>query len=557
MAQGHTRPKQSTAKAPSTTAEANGSRDDVRTNSGTPVKPIYTPDDVQGLDVDHDLGRPGQYPYVRGVYDTMYRGRLWTMRHISGFGGGEECNERLKMLLESGSTGLNIIFDLPAQRWFDCDDPRAKGQVGQAGVSLSTIQDMEELFDGIPIEQTNVSLVAPNNGPVVMALYLALAEKRGIPSQQLQGSLQNDPLKEYENLECGFHVFPIRPALKLAVDAMEHCIRNLPRWSPVTVNGHCLREFGISAAQETAVVLANAKEYSKGLMGRGLSPDTFAPRLGVFVASHHYSFLEEVAKYRALRRLWATMMHDDLGAQTERACALRIGTCNIGTSFTAQHARNNIARITLQVLAAVFGGCQSINTMAYDEPISLPTEDASYTSLSIQNIIAHETGIADIADPLGGSYAVESLTRALEEKISEILGQIDGAGGVVEAVESGFFETTLNGRETSLSLMQRIQSGEQVVVGFNKFNRDEEVPVPAFHTDPRYEESQRRKLAQFRASRDPSLVETGLRALEDAARRDENVMPSLVQAVKNGATVGETGEVLKQVYGEDHPTVRW
>lgn len=449
---------------------------------------------------------------------------------------------------------MAIIFDLPGQRWIDCDHPMAKGQVGFSGTSISSLQDMEDLFEGIPIDKIRVSIIALTSAPILMAMFIAAAEKRGLNISQLKGDLQNDPLKEFEGLGAGFPIFPVRPALKLSLDAMEYIIKHMPGWTPVTVNGHCVREYQITAAMEAAVVLSNAKEYIKGLVARDLSVDECAPRLGFFVATNHHNFFQEIAKFRAYRYLWAKMIKDEFGAKEPGSCVIRLGTLNIGTYFTRQHPINNITRITLQVLASVLGGCQSVNTMGYDEALALPAEDAQYTSLCIQNIIADETGIPDTADPLGGSYYMESLTKAMREKITEWVQKIEATGGVVAAIEKGFFEREIVGKNESLKRWKEVESGERIVIGLNKFQADEEEegPLP-FRHNPAYEEEQKKKLAAFKGKRDLQRVESSLRELEDVARRGHNIMPGLVKAVKQGATVGETGAVLKKVYELANP----
>lgn len=528
-------------------------KDEAVTDAGIPVKWVYTPLDVQDLDYMEDVGLPGEFPYVRGSRNTGYLSRLWTMRQNTGFGGGSETNERLKFLMRSGETGLNVILDAPTHRWVDCDHEMAKGQVGFTGVSISTLRDMEDLFDGIPLDKARVTLIAQASAPIIMAMYLAAAEKRGIKPSDLKGDVQNDPLREYEGVGCGgYRVFPMRHALKLSLDVMEHAIRNMPQWTPVTVNGHAIREYQISPDMEAAIVLSNAKEYLKGLVSRGLSVDEVAPRFGFFMATNHNHLFQEVAKFRACRYLWATMLKNEFQARDSRSYQLRIGTLNIGTFFTRQHPLNNITRITLQTLAAVLGGCQSIATMAYDEALSLPTEEAQYTSLCIQNIIAHETGITDTIDPLGGSYMVESLTKAVREKVQEWVAKVDAKGGVAEAVEKGFFQEELVGSQEALKRLREVETGERVVVGVNKFQKEEEQTArpTLFRVDPEYEEAQKRKLVEFKASRDTARLHGVLSQLEGAVVSGANIMPFLIDAVKAGATVGETGAILARHYGE-------
>ena len=529
-------------------------KEEVITDSGIPVKWLYTPEDVADIDYLKDIGFPGEYPYTRGSRNTGYLSRTWTMRQNTGFGGGKETNERLKFLIKSGETGLNIILDTATHRWVDCDDKIAEGQVGFSGVSISTLQDMEDLFEDIPLDKVRVTLIAQASAPIITAMYIALAEKRGIAIADLKGDVQNDPLREYESVGCGgYRVFPMRHALKLSLDVMEYVFRNMPQWTPVTVNGHAIREYQITPVMEAGIVLSNAKEYMKGLVKRGLKIDDFAARFGFFVATNHYHLFQEIAKFRAYRYLWAKMLKEEFKAENPRSYQLRIGTLNIGTFFTRQHAINNITRITLQTLAAVLGGCQSLATMAYDEALALPTEDAQYTSLSIQQIVAHETGIPDTVDPLGGSYLIESLTKSVREKVLELVNKIDNNGGTAEAIEKGFFEREIAGSKECLKRLLEVETGERTVIGLNKFEREEPEAKPElFRPDPQYEEGQKRKLADFKAKRDPQRLAGALSELEEAAKQDKNVMPSLIKAAKEGATVGETGAILKKIYGEDN-----
>ena len=527
-------------------------KDETVTDAGIRIKSVYTPLDVGGLDYGEDIGLPGEFPYVRGSRNTGYLSRLWTMRQNTGFGGGSETNERLKFLIRSGETGLNVILDAPTHRWVDCDHDIAKGQVGFTGVSISTLQDMEDLFEGIPLEKARVTLIAQANAPIIMAMYVAAAERRGIGLNDLKGDIQNDPLREYEGVGCGgYRVFPMRPALKLALDVMEYSVRNIPQWTPVTVNGHAIREYQISPDMEAAIVLSNAKEYLKGLVSRGLDIDQVAARFGFFMATNHNHLFQEVAKFRACRYLWASMLKEEFKARDPRSYQLRIGTLNIGTFFTRQHALNNITRITLQTLAAVLGGCQSIATMAYDEALALPTEEAQYTSLCIQNIIAHETGITDTIDPLGGSYMVESITKSMRDKIHEWMTRIDERGGVAAAVDKGFFQKDLVGSQEALKRLMEVETGERVVIGVNKMEREEELARPKlFEPDPQYEAQQKAKLSEFKRKRDSQRAGEALSRLERVVKTDANVMPALIEAVKAGATLGETGAVLGRQFGE-------
>lgn len=522
----------------------------ILTESGIPVKWIYTPEDLKAFDYLRDLNFPSEYPYTRGVYATMHRARPWTVRLVSGFASGKTSNEQLKSLIESGETGINVVVDMPAHQGYDCDDPRARGEVGREGVSISSLQDMEELFEGIPIDKLSVSLVANATAPIIMAMYIVLAEKRGLTLSQLEGSIQNDVLKEYEVVGTSY-IFPPEPALKMAADVLEYCTRYMLRWNTVTFNGHCVRENMVIAAQEIAFVLSNAKVYIKAAIERELDIDQFAPRLAFFLGAHS-NFFEEIAKWRAARRLWAKIMREDFKAKDPRSWLMRAAAgCN-GSTLTSQQPYNNIVRTAFQALAAVLGGCQSLFTTRYDEGLGLPTEEASRISLATQNILIYETGVRDTIDPLGGSYYVESLTNMIEDKIVEYMRKIEKEGGVLEAIKRGFFAREVN--EAAMKRLKQIEKGEKVVVGQNKFVIEEEVPVEVFKIDPRCEDEQREKLTKYKQKRDVKQLDKALTELRKTAKLGENIIPAMIEAVKAEATLGEMSKILKEVYGTYRPS---
>ncbi|MEM2829432.1 MAG: methylmalonyl-CoA mutase family protein, partial [Candidatus Jordarchaeales archaeon] len=450
-----------------------------RTSSGIEVKRIYTPLDFGEEKYLEKLGFPGEYPFTRGVYETMYRGRLWTMRQYAGFGTAEESNRRFKYLLSQGQTGLSVAFDLPTQMGYDSDHPLAAGEVGRVGVAVSSLRDMEVLFDGIPLDKVSTSMTINAPTAVILAMYVALAEKRGIPPSELRGTVQNDILKEY--IARGMYIFPPKPSMKLVVDVIEYCARNMPLWNPISISGYHIREAGADAVQEVAFTLADGIEYVRAVMERGLDVDKFAGRLSFFFSAHN-NFFEEVAKFRAARRLWAKIMKEKFGAKSREAMMLRFHVQTAGSTLTAQQPLNNIVRVAIQALAAVLGGAQSLHTNSYDEALALPSEEAVKVALRTQQIIAYETGVADTIDPLGGSYYVEALTDTIEEKAERYIEEIEGMGGMVSAIEKGYVQREISSK--AYSFQKAVERGEAIIVGINMFREEDKVRVPVHRVDP-------------------------------------------------------------------------
>jgi len=521
------------------------------TNSGIPVKRIYTPLDVESLDYLRDLGFPGEYPFTRGVYATMYRGRLWTMRQYAGYGTAEQTNQRFKYLLSQGQTGLSVAFDLPTQLGYDADHPMAAPEVGKVGVSVSSVRDMEIIFNGIPLDKVTTSMTINATAPMILAMYVAVAQSRGVPQETLGGTVQNDILKEYA--ARGMYIFPPKPSMRLAVDIIEYCCRNMPRWNFISVSGYHIREAGATAVQELAFTLANGMAYVKAAVERGLDVDSFAPRISFFFDCHS-NFFEEIAKFRAARRMWARIMRERFNAKKPRSWMLRFHTQTAGCTLTAQQPRNNIVRVAIQALAAVLGGTQSLHTNSFDEALALPSEEAVTIALRTQQIIAYETGVADVVDPLAGSYYVEWLTDELEERAWKYIDRIEEMGGAVEAIERGFIQREI--AESAYRYQKELEEGKRIVVGVNRFVVEEEVPVRILRVDPEVRERQIKRLKEIRSSRNNTRVEDALNNLRRAAEGGENLMPAVLDAVKAYATLGEICDVLRDVFGEYRaPTV--
>ena len=519
------------------------------TPSGLEVKRLYTPLDFHEEDYLEKLGFPGEYPFTRGVYTTMYRGRLWTMRQYAGFGTAEETNRRFKYLLSQGQTGLSVAFDLPTQLGYDSDHPLAAGEVGRVGVVIDSLRDMEVLFDGIPLDKVSTSMTINAPTPVILAMYVALAERRGVKLSELRGTVQNDILKEY--IARGMYIFPPKPSMKLTVDVIEYCAKNMPLWNPISISGYHIREAGADAVQEVAFTLANGIAYVEAVLERGLDLDRFAGRLSFFFSVHN-NFFEEVAKFRAARRLWAKIMRERFGAKTERAMMLRFHVQTAGSTLTAQQPLNNIVRVAIQALAAVLGGAQSIHTNSYDEALALPSEEAVKVALRTQQIIAYETGVPDTIDPLGGSYYVEALTDRIEEEAEKYIEKIDEMGGMVEAIEKGYIQREIS--KKAYSFQKAVERGEVVIVGVNMFREEEGVKVPVHRVDPSVEEKAVKNLEKLRRERDNRRVRDALERLRrKAGEGEENLMPAIIEAVKAYATVGEVCSVLREVYGEYAP----
>jgi methylmalonyl-CoA mutase N-terminal domain/subunit len=521
------------------------------TSSNIPVERVYTPLNVQELNYVRDLGFPGEYPYTRGVYPTMYRGRLWTMRQYAGFGTAEQTNRRFKYLLQQGQTGLSVAFDYPTQVGYDCDHPMARGEVGKAGVNISVLKDMEILFDGIPLDKVTTSMTINAPAQILLAMYIAVAEKQGVAQAQLGGTVQNDILKEY--VARGMYIFPPEPSVKLVTDIFEYCSKNMPRWNTISVSGYHIREAGATATQEIAFTLANGIAYVEAAIERGLNIDQFASRLSFFFAAHN-NFLEEIAKFRAARRLWAKIMRERFKAKNPAAWRLRFHTQTSGCTLTAQQPLNNVVRVTLQALAAVLGGTQSLHTNSFDEAYALPSEEAVRIALRTQQIIAYESGVADTVDPLAGSYYIEYLTNKIEEEAAIYIEKIDGLGGATAAIEKGYMQREIV--ESAYRYQKEVESKEKIVVGVNEFTVEEEEPIQTLRVDPAVEKRQIEKLSKIRRERNSREVRNALNRLRHAAKRNENLLPVMLTAVKKQATLGEICDALKAVYGEHKaPTI--
>ncbi len=515
------------------------------TTSSVPVERLYTPLDIGDMDYERDLGFPGEYPFTRGVHPTMYRGRLWTMRMFAGFGTAEETNARYKYLLEHGETGLSVAFDMPTLYGYDTDDPMAAGEFGKCGVAVSSLADMEILFDGLPVDKITTSMTINSPAAVVWAMYIAAAEKRGIPMEVLGGTIQNDILKEY--IAQKEYIFPPKPSMRLVVDTFEFGAKHLPKWNTISISGYHIREAGATAVQELAFTLADGMEYVRWGIERGLDVDVFAPRLSFFFNSHN-DFFEEIAKFRAARRIWAREMRDTFGAKNPRSWWLRFHTQTAGCSLTAQQPENNIVRTAIQALAAVLGGTQSLHTNSMDEALALPSEKAVTIALRTQQIIAHESGVANTVDPLGGSFFVEELTNRTEAAVYEYFRRIEALGGVIPAIEKGFFQREL--AESAYRYQREIDRHERTIVGVNDYVLDEPLAIPLLQMDPDGERRQIARLQRVRAERDNQVVSERLAALETAARGTENLMPFILDAVRAYATLGEICGVFRKVFGE-------
>jgi len=526
-------------------ARAGERQERFETLSGIEIKPLYTPEDLAGWDYHSRLGYPGEYPYTRGIQPTMYRGRLWTMRQYAGYADAEESNRRYKFLLEQGQTGLSVAFDLPTQIGYDSDDPMAQAEVGKVGVAIDSLEDMERLFDGIPLDKVSTSMTINATAPILLAMYIAVAKKQGVDPKELSGTIQNDILKEY--IARGTYIFPPGPSLRLIVDVFKYCADYLPKWNPISISGYHMREAGATAVQEVAFTFANAIAYVSAAVKAGLDVDRFAPRLSFFFVAQSNLF-EEVAKFRAARRLWAEIMRERFGARDPRSWLLRFHTQTAGVSLTAQQPLNNVIRTTVQALAAVLGGTQSLHTNAYDEALGLPTEASAQLALRTQQILAYETGVADTIDPLAGSYYVEWLTDQLECRIRDYIRTIDEMGGALAAIESGYIQREI--QESAWRFQQQVESGERIIVGVNKFTTAEEVQVPIQRVDRAAQLRQVERVRDLRRRRDNRRVEAALARLEEVARSNENTMPAILECVEAYATIGEICRVLRRVFGE-------
>jgi methylmalonyl-CoA mutase N-terminal domain/subunit len=515
------------------------------TNSNILVDRVYTPIDVQKLDYNRDLGFPGEYPYTRGIYPTMYRSRLWTMRQYAGFGTAEQTNKRFKYLLQQGQTGLSVAFDLPTQMGYDCSHPLSQGEVGKSGVSVSSLQDMETLFNGIPLDKvtTSMTINAPTN--VLLAMYIAVAEKQGIPTANLGGTVQNDILKEYA--ARGMYIYPPKPSMRLVTDIFEYCSKNMPKWNTISISGYHIREAGATATQEIAFTLANGIAYVNAAVEKGLNLDEFASRLSFFFAAQN-NFLEEIAKFRAARRLWAKIMRERFGAKNPNSWLLRFHTQTSGVSLTAQQPQNNIVRVTLQALAAVLGGTQSLHTNSFDEAYALPSRDAVRIALRTQQIIAYENGVTDTVDPLAGSYYIEYLTNRIEEEAAKYIEKIDSMDGAVAAIEKGYIQKEIV--ESAYKHQREVESKERIVVGLNEFTVEEEAPIEILRVDPEVGRKQTERLNAIKKRRSNEKVRNALSYLRHCAEGHENLVPPIILAVKEYLTLGEICDVLREVFGE-------
>jgi methylmalonyl-CoA mutase N-terminal domain/subunit len=519
------------------------------TSSGIPLKRLYTPADAP-IDYAADLGFPGEYPFTRGIQPTMYRGRFWTMRQYAGYATAEESNARYRFLLSQGTMGLSVAFDLPTQIGYDADDPMALGEVGKVGVSISSIHDMARLFEGIPLDKVSTSMTINAPAAVLLAMYIVVARRQGVAEHQLRGTIQNDILKEY--IARGTYIYPPAPSMRLITDIFAYCRQHVPEWNTISISGYHIREAGCTAVQEVAFTLANGIAYVQAALDAGLSIDDFAPQLSFFFSAHNH-FLEEVAKYRAARRLWARIMRERFGARDPRSWQLRFHTQTCGSTLTAQQTTNNVVRVAIQALAAVLGGTQSLHTNSMDEALALPTEHAAQVALRTQQIIAYETGAADTIDPLAGSYAVEALTNEIERRASAYIAQIDALGGALAAVESGFINSEI--QAAAYAHQRAVESGEQVIVGVNQFVVEEDVQPEILRVDPAVEAVQRARLAALRASRDNERVSALRARLAEAARGRENLMPLIIACVDADVTTGEICNTLREVFGEYRPAV--
>ncbi len=520
------------------------------TGSNAPINRVYTPLDQKDFDYAKQLGFPGEFPFTRGVQPTMYRGRLWTMRQYAGFGTAEESNKRYKYLLEQGQTGLSVAFDLPTQIGYDSDHPLSEGEVGKVGVAIDSLEDMEVLFDGIPLDRVSTSMTINAPASVLLAMYIAMAEKQGVSAEKLNGTIQNDILKEY--IARGTYIFPPEPSMRLITNTFEYCSKNVPNWNTISISGYHIREAGATAVQEVAFTLADGIAYVEAAIKAGLDIDEFAPRLSFFFNSHNDLF-EEVAKFRAARRIWAYIMRERFGAKNPKSWMLRFHTQTAGCTLTAQQPDNNIIRVTIQALAAVLGGTQSLHTNSRDEALALPTEEAVRIALRTQQIIAYESSVAETVDPLAGSYYIESLTDRIEKEALQYLKLIDDMGGAVRAIEQGYIQKEI--QDSAYQWQMDVEKGERIIVGLNKFQVEENPPKGLLRVDPAVGERQKEKLSALRARRNNTKVDSALASLRSAAKGTDNLMFPILDAVRAYATLGEICGVLREEFGEYQPNV--
>jgi methylmalonyl-CoA mutase, N-terminal domain len=520
-------------------------REHFKTSSGIELPVDFNPSNTGAIEYDRDLGDPGEFPYTRGIRPNMYRGRLWTMRQYAGYASAAESNARYKYLLSQGTTGLSVAFDLPTQIGLDSDDPLAAGEVGKVGVAIDSLDDMLQLFEGIPLDEVSTSMTINATAAVLLCLYLAVARRQGVAFEKVNGTIQNDILKEY--IARGTYIFPAQPSLRLITDTFAFCAREVPNWNTISVSGYHIREAGATAVQEVAFTIADAIAYVEAAIAAGSEVDDFAPRISFFFNAHN-NLLEEIAKFRAARRLWARLMRERFHARDPRSQMMRFHTQTAGSTLTAQQPEVNVVRTTIQALAAVLGGTQSLHTNAMDEALALPTEEAARLALRTQQVLAHESGVSDTVDPLAGSYAIEELTNEIEQNVVEYLDKIDALGGTLRAIESGYIQREI--QNSAYEYQRAIEKEEAIVVGVNQFQTDEESRMKTLRVDPAIEQTQIERLRALRARRDPIPAETALAKLEQAARGTENVVPSVLDCVEAMVTVGEISNRLRSVWGE-------
>lgn len=520
-------------------------RESFRTSSGIELPNEFGPESVDPDDFGRDVGRPGHFPYTRGVRESMYRGRFWTMRQYAGYATAEESNKRYKYLLENGTTGLSVAFDLPTQIGLDSDDSLSAGEVGKVGVAIDSLDDMLTLFDGIPLDKVSTSMTINATAATLLCLYMAVARKQGVPFDKLSGTIQNDILKEY--IARGTYIYPPKPSMRLITDTFAFCAENVPKWNTISISGYHIREAGSTAAQEIAFTLADAIAYVEAALETGLDIDDFGPRLSFFFNAHN-NLIEEIAKFRAARRLWARLMRDRFGAKSEKSLMLRFHTQTAGSTLTAQQPEVNIVRTTIQALAAVLGGTQSLHTNSMDEALSLPTEQAARIALRTQQVIAYESGVADTVDPFGGSYAIEAVTDRLEEMALDYIGKIDDVGGMLRAIETGYVQREI--QEAAYEYQKAVEKEEEIVVGVNRFRMEEDHTIPILKVDPEIERGQIARVRALRERRDSAAAEAALDRLEEAASENRNLVPLILEAVEHLATVGEISNRLRNVWGE-------
>jgi methylmalonyl-CoA mutase N-terminal domain/subunit len=525
-------------------------RERFTTPSGLPLEHVYTEESLRGGDPEDALGYPGEFPYTRGIYPSMYRGRLWTMRQYAGFGSAAESNQRYRYLLSKGQSGLSVAFDLPTQIGMDSDHPLALGEVGKVGVAIDSLEDMEALFEGIPLEKVSTSMTINSTAAILLSLYVAVAKKQGANLAKLSGTVQNDILKEY--IARGTYIYPVRPAMRIVTDIFAWCRGALPRWNTISISGYHIREAGSTAVQEVAFTLADAIAYVQAALDAGLDIDDFAPQISFFFNAHN-DLLEEIAKYRAARRLWARLMRERFQARDARSLLLRFHAQTAGSSLTAHQPENNIVRVAIQALAAVLGGCQSLHTNSMDEALALPTEDAALIALRTQQVIAHETGVANTIDPVAGSYAIEHLTNEIEVGALAYIEKIDSLGGMLRAIEFGFVQAEI--QKAAYEYQRAVETREQVIVGVNDFIAEEERAIPTLRIDPQIEREQVQRLQALRAKRDTHKTQAAIAELERRAATSENLMPAILGAVEAYATVGEISDALRRAFGEYHESV--